>query len=122
MDALPNDCIHLIYRHVFNAVINQMNDEFQEYWSVISDDMYADEEYLSKHRTVPLPEPLIVDGAPNYNDVLFHDAMDEYLNSYDSHVDVWNYLATADSLEAHTSLPRWINGTRPSYFGYVPFF
>lgn len=120
IDALPLDCSDLIYKFVresnYAKVLKELSSEISEYWEVVSNCMYNDEEYLSFHRTLPHPEPPIINGSPDYDAKSFHDAMNEYLNTYDSIMDEDNYLAEAEYLEAYEIFKYWMQGLRPCYY------
>lgn len=115
IDRLPYDCSEMIYKLLFYSkykdVLQELKSEMTEYWWVVGQSMYDDEEYLQRHRRVPEPVPPIVDGDYDYN-----EAITDYLNDYDEFMCEENYLHEVEDRNAYTYFALWMQGLRPCYY------
>lgn len=53
---LPDSFQHEVYKVLFKEVINEMNNEFTNYWFFVKKNVYIIDDYIDTIRKLPYPE------------------------------------------------------------------
>jgi hypothetical protein len=110
----------MIYKMVLDnnyaEVIKELKSEMEEYWYVVEGCMYNNDGYLARHRLLAEPTPPFVNGNPDYEDYVYEEEMQDYLDEYDERLCEDNYLEEVEDLEIYAYFKNWMEGDRPCYY------